>query len=156
MRAGLSPLTVQHPSPTKTAIYQNAAPPCTAPVCTGLTVRSLPDTGHRTRTTPIRPVCYAAPMTAEPTATCEPDEDYAVCDICGRTVFDTWTAEEHTGCTVCEDCEQAERDYYMRRNPRPMNAALMPPPDQRGGLLLAEARRDEQDALDAMSPGTGC
>lgn len=48
------------------------------------------------------------------TYTCEPDEDFAVCDTCERTIWDDTSYCEEAGWTTCGDCFDAEMRYYER------------------------------------------
>lgn len=48
------------------------------------------------------------------TYTCEPDEDFALCDQCGRTTFDDWSRCDMSGDVTCGECDYA----YMREMER--------------------------------------
>lgn len=52
--------------------------------------------------------------TTEITYTCEPDEDFAVCDECGVTTFDDWSRCEMSGDVSCADCTNAYHDEMSR------------------------------------------
>lgn len=70
--------------------------------------------------------------TTAPIHTCEPDEDFAVCDQCERTIFDDWTRCEMSGDVTCGECWHAE----MRRMERQCGGAYAMP-------TLAQLREDQ-------------
>lgn len=55
--------------------------------------------------------------------TCEADEDFALCDTCGRTTFDDWSRCDMSGDVSCAECDHA----YMREMERACRGMYVPP-----------------------------
>ena len=60
--------------------------------------------------------------TTEITYTCEPDEDFALCDECGVTTFDDWSRCDMSGDVSCAECSYA----YMREMERACRGMVPP------------------------------
>lgn len=58
-----------------------------------------------------------------PVQGCEPDEDFATCEVCEVTKFDDWSRCEMSGDVTCGDCWHAE----MREMERQCRGMYVPP-----------------------------
>lgn len=85
------------------------------------------------------------------TYTCQPDEDFAECEICERTVFDDWRTEYGSGVTVCGDCERAEYERFMRSLPPEAHYATDEQIRADEAEVIAWCGHDSDEALKAAT-----
>lgn len=70
-----------------------------------------------------------------PLATCEPDEDFGLCDLCERTTLEPSYCRE-SGTITCEECENA----YHEEMARACRGISVP-------LTYEQLRRDHEEVI---------